>query len=388
MKVKITQQLISGIVATGQSYTISDDGRGAILGFHARVSAKGNVVFYQYYKAHSGERRNHKIGASKAWTVATARDKAQEVKALVKKGGDPHAERQAVKCAELATSGRNFRTFLFGLYKDIELVKFKTGDHVLKRIEAIALDAGIMDKDLLHIRPIDLEKWRSKRLKAGITVSTLNRDLTAVRSLMKSAVRLLELEENPILGFKNLKDDKDGRVRYLAPDERSRLDGILNHDRTYMRPLVYLALNTGMRRGEILSLCWADINTSNKIITLRSEVTKNRRTRHIPMNEVVLSVLDEWKGNRRLEGFVFPSPQTGQKMVSIANAWDKLMTRAQVNDFRVHDMRHDFASQLAMKGADLLSVSKLLGHSSIQMTMRYAHLAPDHLKGTVSLLDS
>ncbi len=388
MKVKITQQVISGIISTGESYTISDDGRGAIPGFHARVSAKGNVVFYQYYKTHTGDRRNFKIGSSNDWTVASARDKAQEIKVLVKKGGDPHAEKQTIKREVLATSGRNFRNFLFGLYKEIELVKFKTGDQVLKRIEAIALDAGIMEKDLLHIRSIDLEKWRSKRLKAGIAVSTLNRDITAVRSLMKSAVRLLELEENPLKNLKSLKDDHDGRVRYLTFDERNRLNNALNDNRTYMRPLVFIALNTGMRRGEILTLLWSDINLHRGVITLRAEETKTRRSRHIPLNIEALSVLNEWRGNRELDGLVFPSPRTGQVMVSLANAWEKLMKKAQINDFRVHDMRHDFASQLVMKGADILSVSKLLGHTSIQMTMRYAHLAPDHLKGAVALLDS
>lgn len=388
MKVKITQQLISGITPTGQSFTISDDGRGAIPGFHARVSAKGNVVFYQYYKTHSGERRNFKIGSARDWTVESARDKAQEIRVIVRKGGDPHADKQEVKREELASAGRNFRNFLFGLYKDIELVKLKTGDQILKRVEAIALDAGIMEKDLLHIRTIDLEKWRAKRLKAGIAVTTLNRDITAIRSVIKSAVRLLELEENPLKGLKNLKIDHDGRVRYLTPEERNRLDIILNDDRTYMRPLVYLALNTGMRRGEMLSLLWSDINFNTGVISLRAEETKTRKSRHIPLNDQARSVLMEWRGNRQLSGLVFPSPRTGQQLVSLATVWEKLMNKSEINDFRVHDMRHDFASQLVMKGADILSVSKLLGHASIQMTMRYAHLAPDHLKGTISLLDS
>ncbi|MGI1672020.1 MAG: site-specific integrase [Neptuniibacter sp.] len=388
MKVKITQQLISGITSTGKSYTISDDGRGAIPGFHARVSAKGNVVFYQYYKTHSGERRNYKIGSAQDWTVSTARDKAQEVRVIVKKGGDPHGEKQAIKREELASSGRNFRNFLFGLYKDIELVKLKTGDQILKRVEAIALDAGIMEKDLLHIRAIDLEKWRARRLQAGIAVTTLNRDITAIRSVMKAAVRLLELEENPLKDLKHLKTDHDGRVRYLTSEERYRLDAVLNEDRTYMRALVYLVLNTGMRRGEVLSLLWSDINFNNGVITLRAEETKTSKSRHIPLNTQSRSVLAEWKSNRQLSGLVFPSPRTGQQIVSLAKAWENLMKKSQINDFRFHDMRHDFASQLVMKGADILSVSKLLGHASIQMTMRYAHLAPDHLKGAVALLDN
>lgn len=388
MKVKITQQLISSTKPRDKQFTISDDGRGAIPGFHARVSPKGNVVFYQYYKTHEGERRNYKIGSARDWTVAAARDKAEEIRLSVRKGGDPHGDRQDAKQEQLASSGRNFRNFLYGLYKEVELVKFKTGDQVLQRIEAIANDAGIMDKDLLHIRPIDLERWRSKRLKEEIAVSTLNRDITAIRSLMKAAVRLLELETNPLKGLKNLKDDYDGRVRYLSPEERKRLDIALNNDRSYMRPLVYLALNTGMRRGEILSLQWSDIDFRTGLISLRAEKTKTRKSRHIPLNKISKSILEEWKGNRAMDGLVFPSPRTGKEMVSLANAWEKLISNAQINDFRVHDMRHDFASQLVMKGADILSVSKLLGHSSIQMTMRYAHLAPDHLKGTVALLNS
>ncbi len=143
-----------------------------------------------------------------------------------------------------------------------------------------------------------------------------------------------------------------------------------------------------MRRGEMLKLRWGDISLVQDRITVRGVTTKTGKVRHIPLNTTAKAILQEWKGLRSPDpsSFVFPG-KNGHRMKQIHGSWSRLMDQAGIDEFRVHDMRHDFASTLVMKGVDLYTVQKLMGHASVQMTERYAHLAPDHLRAAVDVLD-
>ena len=110
----------------------------------------------------------------------------------------------------------------------------------------------------------------------------------------------------------------------------------------------------------------------------------------MPMNDTAYDVLSKWKeqsGKIVLSALIFPSPQTGAKINTCKTAWGSLLRRAQIENFRWHDMRHDFASQLVMAGVDLNTVRDLMGHADIKMTLRYAHLAPENRLQAVKILD-
>lgn len=156
----------------------------------------------------------------------------------------------------------------------------------------------------------------------------------------------------------------------------------------HLYPMITLSLNTGMRQGEVFSLSWADVDFEKKIITIRGTNAKSKKTRHIPINDKAMEALSLWKkhsNNITPNDYVFPG-KNGERLNNVRKAWLKVIDDARIYAFRWHDMRHTFASRLVMGGIDLNTVRELLGHADYQMTLRYAHLAPEHKAAAVSIL--
>jgi integrase len=208
-------------------------------------------------------------------------------------------------------------------------------------------------------------------------------------------------------------------VRYLSPDEAKRLRAALaardearrderrsanrwRLERGYqtwpemgvytdhLTPLVLLALNTGLRRGELFHLRWRDVVLAGTPqLTVRGEGAKSGQTRYVPLNDEAAMVLTVWRGDAKPAGsaLVFPSPlDERQPLEDIKKAWLPLMRAAKIAGFRFHDCRHDFASRLVVAGVDLNTVRELLGHADLKMTLRYAHLAPEIKAAAVAKL--
>ena len=136
-------------------------------------------------------------------------------------------------------------------------------------------------------------------------------------------------------------------------------------------------------------LKWADVDFAAETITLRGANNKAGNTVHLPINSVVMQTLRSWQEQKQAGKnslYVFPSPVTGEKLDNVNKSWASVLKDAEIKNFRWHDMRHDFASQLVMKGVDLNTVRELMGHSDMKMTMRYAHLAPSSQLRAVELL--
>jgi len=151
--------------------------------------------------------------------------------------------------------------------------------------------------------------------------------------------------------------------------------------------MVILSLDTGMRFGELCALRWADVQMDLAFLTVRGVTAKNGTTRHIPLNAEALEVLRTWHPAEIDDStFVF-SGRTDDPIVDIKTAWLPLVReQANIANFRFHDLRHTFASKLVMAGVDLNTVRELLGHADIKMTLRYAHLAPEHKAAAVAKL--
>ena len=157
----------------------------------------------------------------------------------------------------------------------------------------------------------------------------------------------------------------------------------------HLAPLVLLALNTGLRRGELFQLRWQDVSIPGRRLTVRGAGAKTGQTRHVPLNSEAVCVLERWQpAEADARDHVFAGASPDEPLTDVKKAWASLMKRAKLTAFRFHDLRHTFASKLVMAGVDLNTVRELLGHSDIAMTLRYAHLAPEHKANAVERLVS
>jgi len=231
---------------------------------------------------------------------------------------------------------------------------------------------------LYEITPLDVEKFKSEKTKENLSHASINRRLACLKSLFNRAIEWGKATQNPVRKIKLFKENNQ-RLRYLEQEEIVRL---LTNCPEHLKPIVALALNTGMRRGEILNLKWRDIDIKREVIYLLD--TKNKERREVPMNYDVKKVFIGIP--RHSEGVYIFYNTNNERYRDIRKAFAKALKYAKITDFRFHDLRHTFASHLVMSGVDLNTVRELLGHKSIQMTLRYAHLSPKHKKHAVDVL--
>lgn len=228
---------------------------------------------------------------------------------------------------------------------------------------------------LFQITAKQIEQYKN-RTAEEIQKNTVNRELAVIKHLFRKAVEWGYLAENPATSVKAFKKEP-GRVRFLEAREIERL---LGHCSPILRPIVITALNTGMRKSEILNLKWANINLRLRTIVI--DKTKNNERRVIPINKTLFDQLIQMPHN---EGYIFSVD--GEKPYSNTwSAFDKARQKAELSDFRFHDLRHTFASHLVMAGVSLRAVQQLLGHRDITMTMRYSHLSRQYLQEAVGRL--
>ena len=345
-------------------------------------------------------------------TVEAARAKARKVLAETDSHGAPLAVIEARKPA--SEKPITLGEFIADHFAPWALSHQKAGQATINSLQACFGDW--YERELRSLSAFDVERFKSARLKSGRKPATVNRDLDRIRSVYSRAVEWGFLTDHPFKAVKRAKGADDSRVRYLTAEEEARLREALakreaarraSRDRhnawhaergsegraqwpkngftDHLAPLVLVAMNTGLRRGELFGLSWADVNLPGKLLTVTAGNAKSRKARHVPLNAEAADVLTRWKRQGSKSGLVFPGAGGG-RMTNINKSWAGLTADAKLPDFRFHDLRHHFASRLVMAGVDLNTVRELLGHADIAMTLRYAHLAPDKLADAVAKL--
>lgn len=232
-------------------------------------------------------------------------------------------------------------------------------------------------KYLFEITAQMIEEYKIERLKK-VKPASVNRELSCLKHLYTKAIEWGHIKNNFIKPVKKLKEPP-GRIRYLEPEE---IDSLLENCASHIRPIVITALNTGMRRSEILSLKWSDVDLRNHNLTLSE--TKNNELRIIPINDPLCETLNGLPRYFKSD-YVFFN-KDGDRLKTIRTGFEKAVKRAGIENFTFHDLRHTFASHLVMAGVDIRTVQQLLGHKEIKMTMRYSHLSPSHLADAVHRL--
>lgn len=242
------------------------------------------------------------------------------------------------------------------------------------------------EKLLSKISYLDLEIFRNRRKgeisKRGTprSAARVNRELAVLKHMLNKAMEWGMLEAPFKRGKSLMFKENIDRLRFLIEEE---IEPLLSACLPHLRPIVETALLTGMRSGELLSLRWEQI--VNGMIYLKD--TKGNKPRQIPISERLEQVLKEVRRRHQFKSpYVFCN-KGGDRFNDIRASFKSACRKAGIVDFRFHDLRHTFASHLVMRGVGLKAVQELLGHCDIKLTMRYAHLAPGHLRDSVNALN-
>jgi integrase len=241
--------------------------------------------------------------------------------------------------------------------------------------------AALASRTLREIVPGDVERYKARRIRE-VSAATVNRELMFLKRLFNLALRDGKAERNPVREVKFFKEDNE-RVRWLTDEEEACLREELGEGEW---PKVSFALNTGFRQANQFGLPWSDVNFETGLVTARG--SKSGETYHVPMNDDLRELLRGLE-SRLKSAWVFPS-RNGRSPLNATNYMNRVFAaavkRAGVANFRWHDLRHTFASRLVMAGVDLSTVRELMGHKTIRMTQRYAHLSPAHKLDAVERL--
>ena len=421
----ITQALIDKLKPKATVYEVYDT---KVKGFMVRVYPTGKKTYLVRYAA------GKKITIAPTYQILPdeARSEANEICLNYRKGISPKQPKVEKSIA--------FKTFFDNKFKPAASTKDQ--DEETKRVERhfkMFFNMPINEIKFEHI-----EDWRNMKVilrnhkvnktpltdeqkrkfgaeeidRASMANATINRTLTSLRNVFNLALQHEVINEHPMAKIKPLKTNQ-GRVRYLYEHEQKRIFPALidrdnqlkegrrsyNQHRKYrhktplpdkpffgdeLLPAILISLNTGLRKDELFSTLKSNIDLKNRCIFIPE--TKNNKSRSIPLNDIAHDTLKKWlKQNMYIKSpWLFPSSFNPKKhLIDKKKSWKNVLQHAKVNieNFTWHDMRHDFASNLAMQGVDLYAIANLLGHSDVRMAQKYAHLDPEYIKRTVGKLD-
>ena len=408
MRAKLSQAVADKCEPSGRDYDVVDT---LIPGFVLRVRSSGVRAWTYRYRNSEGRQRRYVIGRFPGVGARAARRLVLTLAADVASGADVQAQKRASRLEGERKRYNTLGTFLSEQYAPWAHAHLKTSKFQIARIEADF--AGWMNKPLSDLNTWLIESWRKGQSEDGKKPKTINRDVQRLQALLSKAVDWGVLDRHPFHGLKPLKTDRTGRVRYLSAEEEASLRGALSrrdeslrqsrirfnewraarHRRAlplrgepyadHLHPVVLVAMNTGLRRSELFHLRWEDVDLDARWLTVHGTTAKNGQTRRIPLNAEAQSTLQAWRRlSKEGETRVFPGVG-GERLKRVDRAWRGLRKRAELQNFRFHDLRHHFASRLVQSGVPLNTVRELLGHADTTMVLRYAHLSPDHLAQAV-----
>ncbi len=385
--IKLTAKSAESFTATGKRTEYRDT---TVTGLVLTVSADGSSKVFRYeYKLRDGRRGKVTLGSLERISVEQAKVEARKLAGRIANGEDPAAEKRQRRLSQALAKSRTLRAYVNGRYWEDILSHNRSGDADRKRI--LAAWSELAETDLVALKTEAIQHAYNTR-SGRVSASTLSRDFRALNAALNRAVTLGLISNNPLNGLKRRRNVDNARVRYLGQfdelerlsrGERDRLLDALEQSPPHLKAMAQLALNTGLRRGELFKLKWRAVDLTRQTLTVESDTSKSGKARTVGLNTVAISALTDWREKQENTGIsdvaqhVFLNPKTGKPFTSIQTAWSALTKQAQLTDFRFHDCRHDCASRLVMAGVPLIRVRDVLGHSTITLTERYAHLAPN-----------
>ena len=389
-------------------------------GLLLRVQPSGVKSWVVVYTV-DGKKTRSTLGDASKVTLGRARAKAKDKTSAADKGIDLAKDEREANRALLGE-------YIKGAYAKYAKANILSYEDVLTRLPRNWKD--LYKRSMAQITPLDIERWRKKKSKkdnpAGF--ETLQKELAYLKACLNTAVKVHKvIPSHQLTGHnltrqtQDLQDTKQTAPRYLEPAEETALRAALDareqdireardrmrswqrergkelspaipadHFADHVKPIVLLAMNTGLRRGDLFSLEWRHVDLKNRQI--RKVINKTRRKNPkltpavLPLSPEAVQVFDTWRKQTTGEGLVFPSPATGGELDNINGAWRGVVKAAGITNFRFHDLRHSFASKLVMAGIPLNTVRELMTHAKMEMTLVYAHLSPSHKEDAINLV--
>ena len=390
MKAHLTERNAKAFEPAARNIIVYDD---EVTGFGLRITQAGSRAFVLDYLFEARKRRLT-IGSWPDWSVAAAREAAKRFKREIDQGRDPLTQRDERRTAPTVRD-------LIERYLAEHGPRLST-DHA--RDQHNMLDYYVLpkwgDRKVVDIRPADVDqllaevaKGRARPSKAKTKQTRLkplapprptpiqaNRVGGIIRKMFNLAVRWEMRSDNPASGF--IRNPESPRERFLDLEEIGRLSEVLaNHPNRRGTDVIRLLMLTGARRGEVLNARWEQFDLNRAVWTKPAATTKQRRLHRAPISGATVALLRTIRARVPEDcPWVFPGDVEGQPLIEIKRFWDDVRAEAKLPGVRIHDLRHTFASLLVSRGMSLPMIGKLLGHTQVQTTQRYAHLFDDPLR--------
>lgn len=350
-----------------------------IPGFVLEVRPSGGKTYYLRYRDARRKQHQHRIGDAAGISFDQARTAAQTVRARVILGENPAEEKKALRAIPtLEDFARSYLDYVKGAKRSWDLDESFLRNHVLPRWGKRHLD---------EVRQQDIINLQHGMRASGYAPATANRIVILTRYMwnLGKKWKVPGTETNPASGIE-LFEENNKRERFLTAEEVQRLVACVREsDNPQLQYIVPLLLLLGCRKREQLDSQWSHFDLERR--TWRIPLSKNGKARHVPLSADVLAIMAQvprWDDCP----YVVPNPKTKKPYVSFFYSWDTARKQAGLPEVRVHDLRHSTASFLVNSGRSLYEVQKILGHTQLKTTQRYAHLSQETLLEAVDSLGS
>ena len=343
-----------------------------ISGFSLEIRASGGKTYYLHYRDPHGRQRQYRISDTKSITLDQARKTAQKLRGQIALGINPAAEKATLRQIPTFSEFINERymPYIKGYKKSWEADDSYLRNHLLPAFGKKHLD---------EITKHDVIQFHHGMHTKGYAQGTCNRCLILLRYAINLAIRweIPGITANPTKDVALFEDLAGKKERFLTKVEAQRLyESVCQSENTMLQYIIPMLILTGARKREVLDSKWEDFDLNRK--QWRIPTTKAGRPRHVPLSDGVLQLLATIPRHDNCP-WVFANPKSHKPYVSIFISWDTARKNAKLADVRMHDLRHSFASFLVNAGRSLYEVQKILGHTQIKTTQRYAHLSQDTL---------
>ena len=365
------------LTANVVSEAVCPQGRGKIdlfdtvtKGLMLEVRSSGGKTYYLRYQDARGKTRQLRLADTRDVSLSQVRGLADKARNQIAMGHDPCEEKVIKKqVPTFEQFAATYLEFVKGYKRSWQTDESLLRNHLVTRFGKKYLDEITRD---------DIVKMHRSRLAEGAKPGTANRLLIMMRYIFNLALRweVAGIKGNPTKGVP-LYEENNKKERYLSATEAQRLyEALCDSESEMIRFIVPMLILTGARKREVLDARWLDFDLNNR--RWRIPMTKTGRARHVPLSDGAMQLLASVPRFGDCE-WAFPNPDTLKPYVSIFYAWDRAREKAGLQDVRIHDLRHSFASLLVNSGRTLYEVQQLLGHTQVKTTQRYAHLSQDTL---------